>query len=90
MLTPQPLAPLTEPISIRNLWEANLPQSLILCRHDHAGGDKAAVDQTIRRLGVEPFWMDTSHSPFLSRPSECADQILEATARPALGPLIPR
>jgi pimeloyl-ACP methyl ester carboxylesterase len=90
MLTPQPLAPLTEPISIPNFWEANLPRSLILWRQDHAGGDKAAVDQTIRRLGVEPFWMDTSHSPFLGRPFECADQIREATTRPALGALIPR
>jgi pimeloyl-ACP methyl ester carboxylesterase len=89
-LTPQPLAPLTEPISIPNFWEANLPRSLILCQHDNAGGDKVAVDQTIRRLGVDPFWMETSHSPFLSRPSECADRILAATARPPVGPLSPQ
>lgn len=88
MLTPQPLAPLTEPISIPNFWDADLPRSLILCRQDHAvGGD---VDRTIARMGVEPLWIDTSHSPFLSRPAECAEVILEATARPTVGPLSPR
>jgi pimeloyl-ACP methyl ester carboxylesterase len=88
MLTPQPVAPMTEPISIPNFWAADLPRSLILCRQDRAGsGD---VNQTIARMGVEPLWIDTSHSPFLSRPSECAETILEATARPTVGPLSPR
>jgi hypothetical protein len=32
MLTPQPLAPLTEPISISDFWDSDLPRSLILCR----------------------------------------------------------
>jgi hypothetical protein len=90
MLTPQPLAPLLVPISIPNFWKANLPRSLILCRQDHAGGDPASVDRTIPRLGVEPSWIDTSHSPFLSRPCECAEVILEAMDRPTVGPLIPR
>ncbi len=90
MLTPQPLAPLLEPIVIPDFWEANLPRSLILCRQDHAAGGQAAVERTIRRLGVEPLWMDTSHSPFLSQPSKCAETILEATTRPPIGPLSPR
>jgi pimeloyl-ACP methyl ester carboxylesterase len=86
MLTPQPIAPLTEPISIPDFWASDLPRSLILCRQDRAGGD---VDQMIARMGVEPLWMDTSHSPFLSRPSECAATIIEATTRPTVGPLSP-
>jgi pimeloyl-ACP methyl ester carboxylesterase len=89
-LTPQPLAPLLEPISIPRFWEANLPRSLVLCRRDHAAGGGDAVNRTISRLNVEPVWMDTSHSPFLSRPSECAEVILEAAARPPLGPISAR
>jgi pimeloyl-ACP methyl ester carboxylesterase len=89
LLTPQPLAPLLEPISIPRYWKANLPRSLVLCRQDHAGGGPASVERNTRRLGVEPLWMDTSHSPFLSRPAECAEVILEATARPTVGPLVP-
>jgi pimeloyl-ACP methyl ester carboxylesterase len=88
-LTPQPLAPALELISVPNLWEANLPRSLILCQQDHASGGQDAVNRTISRLGVEPLWMDTSHSPFLSRPAECAKTIIAATTRPPVGPLSP-
>jgi pimeloyl-ACP methyl ester carboxylesterase len=88
-LTPQPLAPALEPISIPNFWKAGLPRSLILCRQDHAAGGQEAMNRTINRLGVEPLWMDTSHSPFLSQPSECAETIVAATARPPVGPLSP-
>ena len=89
-LTPQPLALMLEPISIPRFWEAQLPRSLILCRQDRAGGaDGTGIARSIARLGVEPFWMDTSHSPFLSQPDACAQFIIEATARPPIGPLCP-
>lgn len=90
MLTPQPLSVFTEPISIPRFWEAELPRSLILCRQDHASGPETAVQKTIARLGVDPFWIDTSHSPFLSQPARCAELILEATNRLPIGPLRPR
>ncbi|MDT3442831.1 alpha/beta hydrolase [Pseudofrankia sp. BMG5.37] len=90
MLTPQPLSVFAEPISIPRFWEAELPRSLILCRLDHAGGPETAVRETIARLGVDPLWIDTSHSPFLSQPARCAELILEATNRPPIGPLRPR
>jgi pimeloyl-ACP methyl ester carboxylesterase len=86
MLTPQPLAPVVEPISIPRFWEANLPRSLILCHQDRAR-DPVVHGNQIGRLGVEPLWIDTSHSPFLSRPSECADLVLEAVRRLPVGPL---
>jgi len=89
-LTPQALAPMMTPISTPRFWAANLPRSLILCRQDRAVGGEAAAKQTIARLGVEPFWMDASHSPFLSQPAACAELIVEATRRPPLGPLSPR
>ncbi len=81
MLTPQPLAPMLEPISVPRLWKADLQRSVILCREDRAGGDAEAAAATVARLGVEPLWMDTSHSPFLSQPAACAELIIEATTR---------
>ena len=89
MLTPQPLSVFSEPISIPRFWEAELPRSLILCRQDHAAGDEAAIQKAITRLGVDPYWLDTSHSPFLSQPARCAEAILEAMRRPPIGPLRP-
>lgn len=89
MLTPQPLSVFAEPISVPRFWEAELPRSLILGRRDHAVGNQAAVPQMIARLGVDPIWMDTSHSPFLSQPALCAELIVEATKRPPTGPLRP-
>jgi pimeloyl-ACP methyl ester carboxylesterase len=89
-LTPQPLAPMMETISIPRFWEAQLPRSLILCRQDRALSSEEGVAKAIERLGVEPFWMDSSHSPFLSQPAACAELIIEATGRPPIGPLKPR
>jgi len=89
-LTPQPLAVFSEPISVPRFWEAEPPRSLILCRQDRAGGDHAAMDRTAARLGVEPFWIDSSHSPFLSQPAACAELVIEATNHPPIGPLNPR
>ena len=89
-LTPQPLAPMLEPISIPRFWEAQLPRSLILCRQDRAGGvDEAGLGRAIARFGVEPMWIDSSHSPFLSQPATTADVIIEAAGRSAPGPLRP-
>lgn len=90
MLTPQPLSVFAEPISVPRFWEAELPRSLILCRQDHAAGGETAIQETVDRLGVDPLWIDTSHSPFLSQPARCAELILEATNRPPIGPLRPR
>ena len=89
-LTPQPMAPMMEPISIPRFWEAQLPRSLILCREDRAGGvDAAGLARATARFGVEPFWMDGSHSPFFSQPAACAELIVEATTRAPIGPLLP-
>jgi pimeloyl-ACP methyl ester carboxylesterase len=90
MMTPQPLGPLMEPISIPRFWAAELPRSLILCRQDHAMTDReASHKRQIERLGVEPLWIDTAHSPFLSEPAACADLMVEAAQRPPIGPLWP-
>jgi pimeloyl-ACP methyl ester carboxylesterase len=86
-LTPQPVAPVLEPISIPRFWKAQLSRSLILCRQDRAAGGPDAVAASVARLGVDPLWIDTSHSPFLSQPAACADLILKAIERPPIGPL---
>lgn len=90
-LTPQPVAPMIEPISVPRFWDASPPRSLILCRQDRASGaGEAGQIRTSQRLGVEPLWMDTSHSPFLSQPALCAERILESLKRPGLGPISPQ
>lgn len=89
-LTPQPVGPLTEPVSVPRFWAASPPRSLILCRHDRAiytGEDARA--KIARRLGVEPFWLDTAHSPFLCQPAACAETLLESLMRPGRGPIRP-
>lgn len=89
-LTPQPLAPLAEPISVPRFWAASPPRSLILCRQDRAtGAGEAGAIRTAQRLGVEPLWLDSSHSPFLSQPAQCAETILASLQRPGLGPISP-
>ena len=37
------------------------------------------ADTVTRRLGVEQLTIDTSHSPFLSRPKELAELLVHAT-----------
>lgn len=89
-LTPQPLAPLNEPISVPRFWAASPPRSFILCRQDRVvGSGEAGQIRTSERLGVEPLWMDTSHSLFLSQPAACAETIIESLKRPGVGPISP-
>jgi pimeloyl-ACP methyl ester carboxylesterase len=88
-LTPQPLAPTTEAISIPRFWEAQLPRSFIKCARDRALNARAA-DRFIARLGVDPFVIDTAHSPFINQPSALADLLLEAPGRPSVGGLSAR
>lgn len=89
-LTPQPMQPMIEPISVPRFWQVSPPRSLILCRQDRAtGAGDAGNVRTSQRLGVEPLWLDTSHSPFLSQPALCAETILASLVKPGLGPISP-
>ena len=47
------------------------------------------ADTVTRRLGVEQLTIDTSHSPFLSRPRELAELLVHATTTTPIGPLVP-
>jgi pimeloyl-ACP methyl ester carboxylesterase len=68
----------TMPISVPRFWAANLPRSFIRCLQDRSQPSWLA-DVTARRLGVEPLTIDSSHSPFLSRPAELAELLIHAT-----------
>jgi pimeloyl-ACP methyl ester carboxylesterase len=78
----------TTPISVPRFWEADLPRSFVLCLEDRAQ-PRWLADVTARRLGVEPLSIKASHSPFLSRPAELAQVLVEATTTVPLGPLRP-
>ena len=85
-LTPAPIEFVTEPVSVPRFWEADLPRSYILCLQDRAK-PRQASEEVIARLGVEPLMIDTSHSPFLSRPAELAELLVAAVDTKPVGPL---
>lgn len=79
-LTPQPLLPVTTPISIPNFWASSIPRHFIFTTDDRSH-PPSFDNQFMRRLGLSTcVAIDASHSPFLSRPAETA-QLLEFCAR---------
>ncbi len=68
----------TTPVSVPRFWAADLPRSYILCLQDRSK-PRWLSDVVINRLGVEPLTIDSSHSPFLSRPAELAELLVAAT-----------
>jgi pimeloyl-ACP methyl ester carboxylesterase len=87
-LTPAPVEFLTELTSVSAFWEADLARSYIRCLQDRAK-PHAMSDEIAERLGVVALTIDTSHSPFLSRPAELADLLVRATTTTPVGPLRP-
>lgn len=89
-LTPQQMGLLLlEPVSIPNFWASQPPRSFIRCLQDR-GMTNEAYEDAIQRLGVVPLTINTSHSPFLSRPKELAEVLLAAVETTPIGPLSPR
>lgn len=78
----------TRVVSTPRFWEAELPRSYVLCLQDRSK-PRWLSDVVIRRLGVEPLTIDTSHSPFLSRPAELAELLVRATTTMPVSPLLP-
>lgn len=76
----------TTPVSVPRFWAADLPRSFIVCLQDRAQ-PRWLADVTARRLGVQPLTIDASHSPFLSRPAELAQLLIQATTTKPVGPL---
>jgi len=77
-----------EPVSIPRFWAAELPRSYIRCLRDRSLPHWLA-EIVAHRLGVEELTIDTSHSPFLSRPAELAELLVHATTTRPVAPLIP-
>ena len=76
------------PVSTSRFWAAELPRSFIVCEQDRSM-PRWLADTVARRLGVEQLSIDTSHSPFLSRPRELAELLVAATSTRPVGPLMP-
>jgi hypothetical protein len=71
-LGPQPIAPLTEPITLRQPANTVTPCSYIVCTNDQCGHGPF-VELFMERLGLDtayPIW--SSHYPFISRPADTA------------------
>ena len=78
-LHPQPLAPVVEPISVPRFWAAGLAPPLRHVLQDRAWPLRVGRLQA-RRMGVRPLTIDSSHSPFFSRPAELAQLLFRAWA----------
>lgn len=76
------------PVSVSRFWEADLPRSFIVCEQDRSM-PRWLADTVTRRLGVRQLAIDSSHSPFLSRPRELAELLVHATTTKPVGPLVP-
>src|SRR6478736_6003424 len=76
------------PVSVPNFWAADLPRSFIRCLQDQSM-PRWLADTVTERLGVEQLSIDTSHSPFLSRPRELAELLVHATTTTPIAPLVP-
>lgn len=76
------------PVSVPRFWAADLPRSFIRCTEDRAM-PRWLADTVAERLGVEALTIDTSHSPFLSRPAELAELLVHATTTTPIGSLQP-
>jgi hypothetical protein len=76
------------PVSVPAFWAADLPRSFIRCLQDQSMPQWLA-DTVTRRLGVEQLTIETSHSPFLSRPRELAELLVHATTTKPTGSLVP-
>jgi pimeloyl-ACP methyl ester carboxylesterase len=89
LLTPAPVEFLVETVSLGTFWKADVPRSYVRCLQDRAKPAFMSAETT-RRLGVEALTIDTSHSPFLSRPLELAALLVHATTTTPTGPLSPQ
>jgi hypothetical protein len=70
-----------EDIHAPNFWTSPPPRSYIICTDDRSL-PRAFTERQAVRLGVEPMCFESSHSPFLSKPSQFADALLASLDRP--------
>jgi hypothetical protein len=76
-LTPQQFGVLAEPVSVPRFWTLDPARSYVLCADDRAWPARVSAIHA-DRLGVRPWTIPGSHSPFLSRPGPLARLLHEA------------
>ncbi|OYO00670.1 hypothetical protein CGZ95_08555 [Enemella evansiae] len=74
-LRPQAMTPLTEVTSLQE-WPS-VPMDYLACADDRVVSAAAGSALARQRLGIEPRRMPGGHSPFLARPEELVDRLLE-------------
>jgi pimeloyl-ACP methyl ester carboxylesterase len=75
-LTPQPDAPLSEPVRLTSGALGRVPRTYIFCERDQAllpAQQRHAID---RCPGMRVLRLDSGHSPFLSQPERLAELLL--------------
>ncbi len=87
-LTPQSIAVLSTPVSVPLFWEMEPPRSFIGCTEDRLVPPDYAARIALR-LGVEPLFIESSHSPFFSRPIELAELLVRAVGTTPVSHLQP-
>ncbi len=87
-LTPAPTEFLLETVHLPNFWAADIPRAYIWCRDDRAQPHSNS-QVIVERLGVEPLYIEGSHSPFVSHPKELAELMVQATTTRPIRPLRP-
>jgi pimeloyl-ACP methyl ester carboxylesterase len=88
-LSPAPPEFLMDPIHLPRFWKANLPRSYIICLDDRALPYATAMSHA-GRLGVQPHYIDGSHSPFFTRPAELAELFVRAAHSKPVATLRPK
>ena len=82
-LTPLPMEATTTPLNLPRFWQAPIPRDYILCTDDRSHPIQWD-NEFMQRLGLSVnFGIISSHSPFISRPTETA-KLFDACARGAL------
>lgn len=80
-LTPQQIQPTLDPIHMTTFWEFDTPRSYIVCLDDRSGTNHY-IEGFLKRLKLsQAYPIVASHSPFLSRPSDTAELLIEIAAQ---------
>jgi pimeloyl-ACP methyl ester carboxylesterase len=78
-LSPQPMAILEAPVSLSDENFGSVPRCYIECLDDHAIGIALQRDMISASPCGQVLQINTSHSPFLSKPKELAELLSQVT-----------
>jgi pimeloyl-ACP methyl ester carboxylesterase len=85
MITPQPLLPMTEAAPLAQYYALDIPRTYIWPRDDR-GNFRARMERSLHNLGPGTRYIEMGgdHDVMISRPSEVADVLVEATSGPGI------